>query len=239
MAIPLCHNSATARCRRGHRGCAVAICDNRVDSRIGRTAMDTSTVPSREQLLHALYEAAELEHNSDVHVPVRGIQPAHGQDEGLEPAEAAAVARWRADDRSTSRSRRWATSPPCGTSRRRSAARRASAAATFRSTPACLPAGVVVKLAPFNDAVLAALHLSGAARRLDGARRRGFATEFAIHVAAATAAPHADGHRLRHRRHFLCDAAARVCGPSSSVAARPRRSAAIRRCRLSTRGVST
>ena len=95
------------------------------------------STPTREQLLHALYEAAELEHNlmcTYLYAAFslrdgRGRRPVAPRGRGgraLAPRDHAA---WR--------SRRWGTSRRCGTSRRRSAARRASGAATFRSIRAC------------------------------------------------------------------------------------------------------
>ncbi|HMI95445.1 MAG TPA: ferritin-like domain-containing protein, partial [Micropepsaceae bacterium] len=51
--------------------------------------------PSREQLLHALYEAAELEHNLMCTYLYAAFTLRDGEAEGLSAAEAAAVARWR------------------------------------------------------------------------------------------------------------------------------------------------
>src|SRR6478672_2448032 len=80
----------------GIADCTVTIRSNSLGRRIGRTAMDTATVPSREQLLHALYEAAELEHNLMCTYLYAAFSLRSGEDEGLTSAEAGAVARWRA-----------------------------------------------------------------------------------------------------------------------------------------------
>ena len=50
--------------------------------------------PSREQLIHALYEAAELEHNL-MCTYLYAAFSLKSADEGLSPAEADAVSRWR------------------------------------------------------------------------------------------------------------------------------------------------
>ena len=55
----------------------------------------TIRVPSREQLLHALYEAAELEHNLMCTYLYAAFSLRDGEAEGLNSVEAAAVARWR------------------------------------------------------------------------------------------------------------------------------------------------
>src|SRR5712671_3339245 len=51
--------------------------------------------PSREKLVHALYEAAELEHNLMCTYLYDAFSLKAGEYEGLSAAEAAAVARWR------------------------------------------------------------------------------------------------------------------------------------------------
>ena len=58
--------------------------------------MDTEVdVPTRERLLHALYEAAELEHNLMCTYLYAAFSLRNGVDEGLNAREAQAVARWR------------------------------------------------------------------------------------------------------------------------------------------------
>ena len=115
--------------------------------------MDTSTVPSREQLLHALYEAAELEHNLMCTYLYAAFSLRSGEDEGLTSAEAAAVARWRATivrvaiEEMGHLTAVWNITSALGGSPR-------FGRGNFPLDPGALPAGVVVKLAPFNDAVL-------------------------------------------------------------------------------------
>ena len=50
---------------------------------------------SRESLLHALYEAAELEHNLMCTYLYAAFSLKDGEADGLSPEEAAALARWR------------------------------------------------------------------------------------------------------------------------------------------------
>src|SRR5258706_6829463 len=50
--------------------------------------------PAREHLIHALYEAAELEHDL-MCTYLYAAFSLKGEADGLSPAEAAAVARWR------------------------------------------------------------------------------------------------------------------------------------------------
>ena len=52
-------------------------------------------IPSREKLLHALYEAAELEHNLMCTYLYAAFSLKNGVEEGLSAAEAEATARWR------------------------------------------------------------------------------------------------------------------------------------------------
>ena len=61
-------------------------------------AIREAEAPSREQALHALYEAAELEHNLMCTYLYAAFSLRDGEAEGLSAAEAAAVARWRRDD---------------------------------------------------------------------------------------------------------------------------------------------
>ena len=57
--------------------------------------MAQSNLPSREQLLFNLYEAAELEHNLMCTYLYAAFSLRSGEGEGLSSAEAAAVAGWR------------------------------------------------------------------------------------------------------------------------------------------------
>src|SRR5260221_5774689 len=108
---------------------------------------------SRERLLHALYEAAELEHNLMCTYLYAAFSLRSGTAEGLSAAEAEAVERWRriilnvATDEMGHLSAVWNITAALGGSPR-------FGRGNFPLDPGGLPAGVVVKLAPFNDAVL-------------------------------------------------------------------------------------
>jgi hypothetical protein len=114
----------------------------------------TSISPySREVILHALYEAAELEHNLMCTYLYAAFSLKAGVEEGLSTEEAAATARWRraildvAIDEMGHLAAVWnitaalGGAPRCGRT-------------NFPIDPGYLPAGVVVKLAPFNEHVL-------------------------------------------------------------------------------------
>jgi CDGSH-type Zn-finger protein/uncharacterized Fe-S cluster protein YjdI len=109
--------------------------------------------PSRESLLSALYEAAELEHNLMCTYLYAAFSLRSGEDEGLSANEAAAVARWRqtildvAIDEMGHLSAVWNITAALGGSPR-------FGRGNFPLDPGMLPAGIVVKLAPFNEAVL-------------------------------------------------------------------------------------
>lgn len=107
---------------------------------------------SREKLLHALYEAAELEQNLMCTYLYAAFSLKDG-DDGLAPAEAEAVARWRkaiigvAIDEMSHLVAVWNITAALGAAPR-------FGRTNFPLAPGYLPAGVVVKLAPFGDAVL-------------------------------------------------------------------------------------
>jgi CDGSH-type Zn-finger protein/uncharacterized Fe-S cluster protein YjdI len=134
--------------------------------------------PSREQLLHALYEAAELEHNLMCTYLYAALSLRDGEGEGLSADETATVARWRrtildvAIDEMGHLSAIWNITSALGGSPR-------FGRGNFPLDPGYLPAGVVVKLAPFSEAVLQHfIHLE----RPEGSREpdgEGFAPEFA------------------------------------------------------------
>jgi CDGSH-type Zn-finger protein/uncharacterized Fe-S cluster protein YjdI len=115
--------------------------------------IDATTVPSREQALHALYEAAELEHNLMCTYLYAAFSLRSGEGEGLTSAEAAAVARWRATiigvavEEMGHLTAVWNITSALGGSPR-------FGRGNFPLDPGALPANVVVKLAPFNEAVL-------------------------------------------------------------------------------------
>ena len=108
---------------------------------------------SREMLVHALYEAAELEHNLMCTYLYAAFSLKSGTEEGLSALEADAVARWRREivavavDEMSHLAAVWnITSALGGTPR--------FGRANFPLDPGYLPASVVVKLAPFNADVL-------------------------------------------------------------------------------------
>lgn len=107
---------------------------------------------SREQILHALYEAAELEHDL-MCTYLYAAFSLRSADEGLSEDEARAVARWRGEilsvaiDEMSHLVAVWnVTSALGGTPR--------FGRTNFPLDPGYLPAGIVVKLAPFSPAVL-------------------------------------------------------------------------------------
>ena len=111
-----------------------------------------SSLPSREKLVHALCEAAELEHDL-MCTYLYAAFSLKGAGEGLSPKEAEAVARWRraiiavATDEMGHLAAVWniasalGVSPPFNRD-------------NFPLSPGRVPAGIVVKLAPFNQDVL-------------------------------------------------------------------------------------
>src|SRR5580765_7485217 len=109
--------------------------------------------PSREQLLYALYEAAELEHNLMCTYLYAAFSLRDGEGGGLSTDEAMAVAGWRraildvAIDEMGHLSAIWNITSALGAAPR-------FGRGNFPLDPGYLPAGVVVKLAPFNEAVL-------------------------------------------------------------------------------------
>jgi len=108
---------------------------------------------SREQLFHDLYEAAELEHNLMCTYLYAAFSLKGGVEDGLSDEEAAAVVRWRrtifdvAKDEMGHLTAVWnitsalGAAPPFGRD-------------NFPLSPGRLPAGIVVKLAPFCAEVL-------------------------------------------------------------------------------------
>lgn len=109
--------------------------------------------PSREQLLHSLYEAAELEHNLMCTYLYAAYSLKDGMSEGLTEAEAKAVSQWRqsvldvAVEEMGHLTAVWnITSAIGGTPR--------FGRTNFPLEPGLLPAGMVVKLTPFNEATL-------------------------------------------------------------------------------------
>ena len=113
----------------------------------------SASLTTREGLLHALYEAAELEHNLMCTYLYAAFSLRAGEDEGLRPEEAGAVRRWRrmlldiAIEEMAHLVAVWnITSALGGTPR--------FGRGNFPIDPGYLPASVVVKLAPFTPATL-------------------------------------------------------------------------------------
>ena len=108
---------------------------------------------SRERLVHALYEAAELEHNLMCTYLYAVFSLKSGVEEGLTAQEAEAVARWRREilsvavDEMSHLAAVWNITSALGASPR-------FGRANFPLDPGYLPAGVVVRLAPFDAEVL-------------------------------------------------------------------------------------
>jgi CDGSH-type Zn-finger protein/uncharacterized Fe-S cluster protein YjdI len=114
---------------------------------------DPVLAPTREQLIHALYEAAELEHNLMCTYLYAAFSLKDGEAEGLSAEEAEAVKRWRraildvAIDEMGHLVAVWNITAAVGGSP-------GFGRGNFPLDPDYLPAGVVVKLAPFNRDVL-------------------------------------------------------------------------------------
>ena len=108
---------------------------------------------TREWLLHALYEAADLEHNLMCTYLYAAFSLRSGAAEGLSAQEAAAVARWRraildvAIDEMGHLVAVWNITAALGGTPH-------FGRPNFPLDPGVLPAGVVVRLAPFSEAVL-------------------------------------------------------------------------------------
>jgi len=112
-----------------------------------------SPLTQREILLNALYEASELEHNLMCTYLYAAFSLKDGAGEGLSAAEAAAVSRWRqvllgvAIEEMGHLAAVWNITAALGGSPR-------IGRANFPLDPGYLPAGITVKLAPFNAATL-------------------------------------------------------------------------------------
>ena len=107
---------------------------------------------TREALLHALYEAAEIEHNL-MCTYLYAAFSLKSPDEGLSGAEADAVARWRREimavsiDEMSHLTAVWNITSALGGAPR-------VGRTNFPLDPGYLPARIVVRLAPFNEASL-------------------------------------------------------------------------------------
>jgi CDGSH-type Zn-finger protein/uncharacterized Fe-S cluster protein YjdI len=109
--------------------------------------------PSRESLIHQLYEAAELEHNLMCTYLYAAFSLRSGVEEGITAVEADATARWRrailqvAVEEMGHLTAVWNITAALGGSPR-------FGRMNFPLDPGALPAGVVVRLAPFDEAAL-------------------------------------------------------------------------------------
>ena len=116
-------------------------------------AVTVPLVVTRERALHALYEAAELEHNLMCTYLYAAFSLKDGEVDGLSPDEAAAVKRWRgvlinvAVEEMGHLAAVWNITSALGGAPR-------FGRGNFPIDPGYLPAGIVVKLAPFNTATL-------------------------------------------------------------------------------------
>jgi len=108
---------------------------------------------TREWLLHALYEAADLEHNLMCTYLYAAFSLRSGEAEGLSSSEAEAVGRWRraildvAIDEMGHLVAVWNITAALGGTPH-------FGRPNFPLDPGVLPAGVVVRLAPFSESVL-------------------------------------------------------------------------------------
>jgi CDGSH-type Zn-finger protein/uncharacterized Fe-S cluster protein YjdI len=108
---------------------------------------------TRERALHALYEAAELEHNLMCTYLYAAFSLRDGVAEGLTPDEAEAVSRWRkvltrvAVEEMQHLAAVWNITSALGGAPR-------IGRTNFPLDPGMLPAGIVVKLAPFSAETL-------------------------------------------------------------------------------------
>ena len=108
---------------------------------------------TREALVHQLYEAAELEHNLMCTYLYAAFSLRQGVEEGLSDVEAAATERWRREilkvaiEEMGHLTAVWNITAALGGSPR-------FGRMNFPLDPGGLPASVVVRLAPFSDAVL-------------------------------------------------------------------------------------
>src|SRR5262245_17017035 len=111
------------------------------------------STPTRERLVHSLYEAAELEHNLMCTYLYAAFTLRDGPAEGLTERETGAVARWRRTIMSVALEEMghlaavWNITSALGGSPR-------FGRGNFPLDPGALPAGVVVKLAPFSEEVV-------------------------------------------------------------------------------------
>jgi hypothetical protein len=116
-------------------------------------ASNLDATPSREHLFHALSEAAELEHCLMCTYLYAAFSLKTGADEGLAPAQLNAVRRWRTTIIAIAAEEMghlvavWNITAALGGAPR-------LGRSNFPLDPGYLPAGIVVRLAPFDAATL-------------------------------------------------------------------------------------
>ena len=149
------------------------------DPATDRMPVTAASQISREALVHQLYEAAELEHNLMCTYLYAAFSLKQGVNEGLRPVEAEATARWRrailkvAVEEMGHLTAVWNITAALGGSPR-------FGRYNFPLDPGGLPASVVVRLAPFSEAVLQHfifLERPGSSDEPDG---EGFAPEWSF-----------------------------------------------------------
>jgi len=109
--------------------------------------------PSREQLVHLLYEAAELEHCLLCSYLYAAASLRAGTEEGLSPTQAEAVARWHGSLMDVAIQEMGHLAAVSNITVALGATPRFQRPA-FPLVPGTLPAGIVVKLAPFDAVTL-------------------------------------------------------------------------------------
>ncbi len=121
--------------------------------------MPALLTPTREQLIHSLYEAAEIEHNLMCTYLYAAFSLKDGEGEGLSGEEAHAVTRWKraildvAIDEMGHLAAVWNITAAIGGTPH-------FWRENFPLSPGYLPAGITVKLTPFNrDAIQHFIHL--------------------------------------------------------------------------------
>jgi CDGSH-type Zn-finger protein/uncharacterized Fe-S cluster protein YjdI len=135
-------------------------------------------LPTREQLIHALYEAAELEHNL-MCTYLYAAFSLKDETEGLNANEAEAVKRWKsaiidvAIEEMGHLAAVWNITAAVGGAPR-------FGRVNFPIDPGYLPAGIVVKLAPFSEEVL----------------------QHFVHLERPTGSDEPDGEGFRYERNF-------------------------------------
>src|SRR5262245_305529 len=134
--------------------CAIALSANVPNgSELRMPQAAVRPVVSREKIMHALYEAAELEHTLMCTYLYAAFSLKSGEEEGLNAAQADAVKRWRrairdiAIDEMSHLVAAWNITSALGGAPR-------FGRANFPLDPGYLPAGIVVRLAPFSEAVI-------------------------------------------------------------------------------------